>query len=111
MKKFKTSYRTREAGDRASAVAELAKVKDKKIAYALYRVLLADPAIKVRMAAIDHESWNPPAAYPAEPVKSEDRVGYSAEIEAGRWDVDDVVRPIYEEASEALGQEFKYPGD
>ena len=67
--------------------------------------------IKVRMAAIDHESWNPPAAYPAEPVKSEDRVGYSAEIEAGRWDVDDVVRPIYEEAGEALGREFKYPGD
>jgi ribonuclease Z len=30
-------------------------------------------------------------------------------IEAGRWDVDDVVRPIYEEAGEALGREFEYP--
>ncbi len=67
--------------------------------------------IRVRMAIIDHESWNPPAAYPAEPVKAEDRVGYSPEIEAGRWNVDDVIRPIYEEASEALGREFPYPGD
>ena len=67
--------------------------------------------IKVRMAVIDHESWNPPAAYPAEPIDPALQVGYSAEIEAGRWDVDDVVRPIYKEASEALGREFKYPGD
>ena len=51
---------------------------------------------------IDHESWNPPAAYPPEPVKAEDLVGYSPEIEAGRWDVDDVIRPIYKEAGEAL---------
>ena len=65
--------------------------------------------IKVRMAAIDHESWNPPAAYPPEPVKAEDRVGYSPEIEAGRLDVDDVIRPIYEEASEVLGRKFEYP--
>jgi ribonuclease Z len=65
--------------------------------------------IKVRMAAINHESWNPPAAYPPEPVKAEDRVGYSPEIEAGRLDVDDVIRPIYEEASEALGRDFPYP--
>lgn len=67
--------------------------------------------IKVRVAAIDHESWNPPQAYPPEPVSADDRVGYSPEIEVGRWDVDDVVRPIYEEAGEALGREFKYPGD
>ena len=65
--------------------------------------------IRVRMAVIDHESWNPPVAYAAEPVSADDRVGYSAEIEAGRWDVDDVIRPIYEEAGEALGREFEYP--
>jgi len=62
-----------------------------------------------RMAIIDEHTWNPPHAYPAEPVKAEDRVGYSPEIEAGRLDVDDVIRPIYEEASEALGREFEYP--
>ena len=30
-------------------------------------------------------------------------------IEAGRLDVNDVIRPIYEEASEALGRKFEYP--
>ena len=65
--------------------------------------------IRVRMAVIDHESWNPPQAYPPEPVKAEDLVGYSPEIEAGRWNVDDVIRPIYEEAGEALGRKFEYP--
>jgi len=65
--------------------------------------------IRVRMAAFEHETWNPPAAYPPEPVSAEDRIGYSPEIEAGRWNVDDVIRPIYEEASEALGRDFPYP--
>jgi len=65
--------------------------------------------IRTRMGIVDHESWNPPAAYPPEPVSADDRIGYSPEILAGRLDVDDVVRPIYEEASEALGKEFKYP--
>ena len=65
--------------------------------------------VRMRMAIIDHESWNPPAAYPPEPVKAEDLVGYSPEIEAGRWNVDDVIRPIYKEAGEALGREFPYP--
>ncbi len=65
--------------------------------------------IRVRMAAFEHETWNPPVAYPAKPVSAEDRVGYSPEIEAGRWNVDDVIRPIYEEAGEALGRKFEYP--
>jgi len=65
--------------------------------------------VRVRLAEIDEHSWNPPPAYPAEPVKAEDRIGYSAEIWAGRLDVDDVIRPIYKEAGEALGREFEYP--
>ena len=36
---------------------------------------------------------------------------FSDFTKAGFWDVDDVLRPIYEEASEALGKEFPYPGD
>ncbi len=32
-------------------------------------------------------------------------------IASGKWDVDDVLRPIYEEASEVQGREFPYPGD
>jgi ribonuclease Z len=65
--------------------------------------------IRVRMAAIDHESWNPPAAYPPEPVSAADRVGYSPEIWAGRLNVDDVIKPIYSRAEKALGREFPYP--
>jgi ribonuclease Z len=67
--------------------------------------------IRERMTIIDEHTWNPPIAYPAEPVKAEDRVGYSPEIEGGRLDVDDVIRPIYEEAGKALGREFEYPND
>ena len=77
--------------------------------YVTWNVTKVD--IRVRKAVIDHESWNPPAAYPPEPVLASDRVGYSPEIEAGRWNVDDVIRPIYEEASEAVGREFPYPAD
>jgi ribonuclease Z len=62
-----------------------------------------------RMAVIDEHTWNPPLAYPAEPVKKEDRIGYSPEIEAGKLDMSDVLKPIYKEASEAVGREFKYP--
>ena len=53
--------------------------------------------ITERMAVVDHHSWNPPAAYKPIPVKPEDRVGYSPEIEAGRWNVDDVLKPINSE--------------
>jgi ribonuclease Z len=65
--------------------------------------------IRERMAIIDEHTWNPPHAYPAEPVKAEDLGGYSPEIEAGRLDVDDVIQPIYEEAGKALGRKFPYP--
>ena len=45
----------------------------------------------------------------------EDQLGVSLEFTQftrdGYWDVDDVLRPIYEEAGEAVGREFKYPGD
>ena len=39
-------------------------------------------------------------------------MAYSDFIVAGVWDeVDEELRGVYEEASEALGQEFKYPKD
>jgi hypothetical protein len=40
-----------------------------------------------------------------------DRVPYSPEIEAGKLNMDDVIKPIYEDASKALGKEFKYPSE
>ncbi len=81
--------------------------------------------IKERLAIVDHHTWSPPMASPAIPPKlDEDRaawselsgvpveaMNYSKFIAGGTWDVDDVLRPIYEEASEALGQEFPYPSD
>jgi ribonuclease Z len=39
-----------------------------------------------------------------------DAMGYSDFIKKGRWgEVDEVLRDIYKEASEALGREFEYP--
>ena len=38
-------------------------------------------------------------------------MGFSEFTQAGLWDVDDVLRPIFEEAGEVLGREFPYPGD
>jgi ribonuclease Z len=40
-----------------------------------------------------------------------DSLDYSDFISEGKMDVSDVIRPIYKDASEALGREFPYPGD
>jgi ribonuclease Z len=65
--------------------------------------------ITERIAIVDHHTWTPPMASPAVAPDPKDRVPYSPEIEAGRLDMDDVIKPIYEEASKAMGREFKYP--
>jgi ribonuclease Z len=82
--------------------------------------------IKVRMAVVEEATWAPPlAGEPQPPGGDADRAQFSKDagvsVEAltysdfvfeGRWDeVDDVLRGVYEEASEALGREFPYPGD
>ncbi len=39
-----------------------------------------------------------------------DKMGYSDFVKEGRWgEVDEALRRVYEEASEALGREFEYP--
>lgn len=76
--------------------------------------------ILVRMAATEERTWAPPLAAPAEAPKVEDKTAmaeqlgvetldFSDFVASGVWDVDDVLRPIYEDASETLGQEFPYP--
>jgi ribonuclease Z len=65
--------------------------------------------ITERMAVVDGHTWSPPMVTPPVAPDPADRVPYSPEIEAGRYNVDDVLRPIYEEASKALGREFVYP--
>jgi ribonuclease Z len=78
--------------------------------------------IRTRMAVVDEATWAPPGTQPAKPPQLSDRdlftkrlgleeLKFSNFIAGGKWSVDDVLRPIYEEAGEALGREFKYPGD
>ena len=77
--------------------------------------------IRVRMAVVEEATWSPPLATPAIPPDMADRaqasqelgweLGYTDFIIDGKLDVDDVLRPIYEEASQVVGQEFVYPGD
>ncbi len=77
--------------------------------------------IVTRMAAVEEATWAPPGTQPAMPPQLSDRdpfreglgvdLQFSDFIAGGKWNVDDVLRPIYEEASQAQGREFKYPGD
>ncbi len=71
------------------------------------------------MAVVEEHTWAPPWTITANPPDMADReafsqrlgweVGFSEFIANGTWDVDDVLRPIYEEASQVLGREFEYP--
>jgi ribonuclease Z len=76
--------------------------------------------IVVRMAVTEERTWSPPLAAPAEAPKQEDKIAmaeklgvetldYSEFIAGGAWNVDDVLRPIYEDASKVFGREFPYP--
>ena len=75
--------------------------------------------IRPRMALVEEHVWNPPMADPAIPPDpsemgpfAEERLGgvvpgYSDFIVGGRWEgVEDVLREIYREASEALARLF-----
>ena len=79
--------------------------------------------IRVRMAVVEEHTWAPPLAGEAKLPQEGDRAKYSSSagvsvealsysdyISEGRWaDVDEALRKVYEEASEAVGREFKYP--
>jgi len=80
--------------------------------------------IEVRMAVTEEHTWAPPLAAPAKAPSLDDRVAFAKEYgldqekvgfgdftKSGYWNVDDVLRPIFQEASEALGREFPYPED
>ncbi|MEM8955163.1 MAG: hypothetical protein AAGD22_13510 [Verrucomicrobiota bacterium] len=62
----------------------------------------------------------PPLAAPAIPPSPDDianfkeergldEVGFSEFTKGGVWDADDVLEPIYKEASEVMGRQFPYP--
>ena len=65
--------------------------------------------ITERVAMVNEHTWGAPMAGPLVSPDPKDRVGYLPEIEAGRLDLDDVIKPIFEEVSKALGREFPYP--
>ena len=75
--------------------------------------------IRVRMAVVEEHTWSPPSATPTVLPDMADRdalsekygweIGYSDFLTDAKWNVDDVLRPIYEEASRMLGREFPYP--
>ncbi len=80
--------------------------------------------IRVRMAVVEEHTWAPPLAGAAQPPGGDpdrqqfskgagvpvEALLYSDFVIAGRWgEVDDVLRGVYQEASEALGREFPYP--
>lgn len=82
--------------------------------------------IRVRMAIVEEATWAPPLVGAPEPPGGDrdrkkfsegsgvpmDSMLYSDFIIGGRWEgVDDVLRGVYEEASENLGREFVYPAD
>ena len=80
--------------------------------------------IRTRIAVVEEATWSPPLSRPAVPPDPADRqtfaenknipveaLQFSDFIKSGSWDVDDVLRPIYEEASEVVGRDFPYPGD
>jgi ribonuclease Z len=77
------------------------------------------------MAVVEEHTWAPPLVSKPELPQKDDRETYSNEmnvpvdamvysdfITEGRWgEVDEALRGVYKEASEALGREFPYPGD
>jgi len=78
--------------------------------------------IRERMAVVEEATWSPPTTRPNVAPSKDDRakfaemkklpaeaIGYSDFIVGGKMNMDDVLRPIYEEASKAVGREFKYP--
>jgi ribonuclease Z len=79
--------------------------------------------IRVRMAIVEEHTWAPPLASAAKtPQKGdkkrfsketgvpEEALSYSEFISEGRWsEVDEALRGVYSEASEALGRKFEYP--
>ena len=70
-----------------------------------------------RMAVVEEARWAPPGTQPAMSPQLSDRdpfskglgveLKFSEFIAGSKWNVDDVLRPIYEDAGEAMGRESR----
>ena len=63
--------------------------------------------IRVRMAIVDEAVWPPPPTEKAAVPDPSLAIGYSDFIIGGKYDVKDVIQPIYDEINEQYGLEEK----
>ena len=59
--------------------------------------------IRVRMAIVDEDVWPPPATGPPQVPDPSLRVPYSDMISGGKYDMRDVIQPIYDETNREYG--------
>ena len=59
--------------------------------------------IRVRMARIDEDIWPPPATEKPQLPDPKERIPYSDMIDGGRYDVKDVIQPVYDKINKEYG--------
>jgi ribonuclease Z len=59
--------------------------------------------IRVRMAVVDEDVWPPPATEKPQVPDPSLRIPYSDVIAGGKYDMKDVIQPIYDEINEQYG--------
>ena len=59
--------------------------------------------IRVRMAIVDEDVWPPPATEPPQIPDPNLRIPYSEMIGGGKYDMKDVIQPIYDEINKEYG--------
>ena len=78
--------------------------------------------ITTRMAVTEEATWAPPLGAPEQKPSLDDRTAFAAKAgidpdkigfgeltKSGFWDVDDVLKPIYEEEGKKRGKTYNYP--
>jgi ribonuclease Z len=59
--------------------------------------------IRVRMAKVDEDVWPPPATEKAQVPDPKLRIPYSDMIKSGKYDMRDVIQPVYDEINKKYG--------
>ncbi len=71
------------------------------IDYMVWNVTKED--IRVRMAVVDEDIWPPEATEKPQLPDPNQRIGYSKMIVEGKYDVKDVIQPVYDEINKKYG--------
>jgi len=64
-------------------------------------------AVRTRMMVIDEDVWPPPATEKPQPPDTSRRIPYSKMIAGGRYDMSDIIQPIYDAVNEQYGLDEK----